>query len=432
MNITVVGTGYVGLVTGSCLSDLEHKVYCVDIDKNKIDALNNGIVPIYEENLEKIIDKNINKNLFFTTNLKESLFQCNVCIIAVGTPTNSNGGADLTAIYKVAHDIAYNLFNDLVIVVKSTVPVGTCETIKSIIEEKTSYNIDVVSNPEFLKEGTAVNDFFNPDRIVIGADNWYIANMIKSIYKEDEHKYIVTDVRSSELSKYVSNAMLANRISFMNEMSNICEKVGANINEVELIVGSDERIGYDFLKAGCGYGGSCFPKDVNALIKMSEDKLYTPKILKEVININNNQKIKLVEKVISIFGKNLKNMTFSTWGLTFKPNTDDMREAPSITIINELLNLGAKVNVHDPMIKKIDKSVFNNHKNINFYLNKYNCLKNSEALLLITEWEEYKNPDFVILNENLNNKIIIDGRNQYNKKTLNKNGFKYYQIGVGD
>ncbi len=439
MNITVIGTGYVGLVTGACFSEMGNNVYCVDVDEAKIESLKNGIMPIYEQHLEKIVHKNYeNGNLIFTTDLNEGLSHSDICFIAVGTPMAEDGCADLTVVFQVAKNIGELMEHDLIIVTKSTVPVGTADKIKKIVQEEldkrnVNYKFEMVSNPEFLKEGTAVEDSMRPDRVIIGSEDRKTINTIKELYApyvKNHDRYVVMDIRSAEMSKYASNAMLATRISFMNEVANICEKVGADINKVRLGVGSDARIGYSFLYAGCGYGGSCFPKDVSALIKTGEIAGYSPKILKEVENVNNEQKMVLVRRIKEKFGENLSNLSFSIWGLSFKPGTDDMREAPSVVIINELIAAGATIKAYDPKAKEEAENIFDNNENIQFYDNKYDVLENSDGLVIVTEWNEFRSPDFNEISNRLKNKIIFDGRNQFDKETLNKIGFEYYQIGV--
>ncbi|MDR3062591.1 MAG: UDP-glucose/GDP-mannose dehydrogenase family protein, partial [Methanobrevibacter sp.] len=362
MNITVIGTGYVGLVTGTCFSDMGNKVYCVDIIEEKIENLKKGIIPIYENDLEEMVVKNYNNgNLLFTTNLEEGIKNSNICFIAVGTPMAKDRSADLTAIYKIAKNLGEIIDHDMIVVTKSTVPVGTGDKIKEIITEELKklnkpWKIHVVSNPEFLKEGTAVADSMRPDRVVIGSDDEKTIEILKELYYpfvKNHDRFIIMDIRSAEMSKYASNAMLATRISFMNEMAMICEKTGADVNKVRLGVGSDSRIGYSFLYAGCGYGGSCFPKDVQALIKVAENYNYTPKLLKEVENINYKMKKILFEKIKKYFLerkglKNLKGLKIAIWGLSFKPGTDDMRESTSVILIKELISAGVYINSYDP------------------------------------------------------------------------------------
>jgi UDPglucose 6-dehydrogenase len=435
MDMTIVGTGYVGLVTGACFSEMGNNVYCVDVDKDKIKSLKNGIMPIYEQGLEKIVKKNYeNGNLIFTTDLKEGLSKSNIVFIAVNTPMCEDG----YMVFQVAKNIGELMNNDMVVIVKSTVPVGTGDKIKKIIsieldKRKANYSFEVVSNPEFLKEGTAVKDSMRPDRVIIGSEDEETIKLMKELYApyvKNHDRFIIMDIKSAEMSKYASNAMLATRISFMNEIANICEKVGADINQVRLGVGSDTRIGYSFLYAGCGYGGSCFPKDICAIIKTGEVVGYFPKILKEVENVNNEQKKVLFKKIKEKFGKNLSNLSFGLWGLSFKPGTDDMREAPSIILINELTQSGAFIKAYDPKAKKKAENIFKDNQNIKFYNNKYDVLEECDGLIIVTEWNEFRSPDFNEISKKLNKKVIFDGRNQFNKKKLDKIGFEYYQIGA--
>jgi UDPglucose 6-dehydrogenase len=438
MKITIIGTGYVGLVTGTCFSEMGNNVYCVDIDGDKIKNLKKWIIPIYEPGLEELVIKNNSQgNLIFTTEMFKALNDSNICFIAVGTPMDEDGSADLKYVLDAAKEIGQKMSHDLIVVNKSTVPVGTADKVKETISQELTkrgvdYNINIVSNPEFLKEGAAVEDFMHPDRIVIGSDNEEVIKTMKELYTPftlNHERFITMDIRSAEMTKYASNAMLATRISFMNEIANICEIVGADINNVRIGMGSDERIGYSFLYAGCGYGGSCFPKDVQALIKTSQDHDYNCSILKEVESVNNNQKLSLVNKIINRFGQDLKGYTFAVWGLSFKPETDDMREAPSVVIINKLIELGAKINAYDPKSMEIAKKYYFKDENNIQFLDKYDVINNADALLLITEWKEFRSPDFDLISNKMKNNIIFDGRNQYNKSILEKLGFEYYQIG---
>ena len=439
MRITVIGTGYVGLVTGTCFSEMGNEVYCIDIDAGKIESLKKGIIPIYEPGLEELVIKNHKTgDLNFTTQLGEGLNNSDICFIAVGTPMGEDGSADLQYILAAAKEIGQVMSDDLIVVNKSTVPVGTAAKVKkAIIEELgkrgVNYNVYVVSNPEFLKEGSAVVDFMRPDRIVVGSDNEEVIRIMKELYApytKNHGRFIIMDICSAEMTKYAANAMLATRISFMNEMANICERIGADINHVREGIGSDSRIGYSFLYPGCGYGGSCLPKDVNALIKTADDYGFDSKILKEVKLVNDMQKFSLVNKIISRFGCDLLGYTFAVWGLAFKPGTDDMREAPSLVIIDRLIELGAKINVYDPKAMDIAKKhYFKDKPNIKFVNNKYEAVDNADALIIVTEWKEFRVPDFYELMKKIKNKIIFDGRNQYNKNELEKIGFECYQIG---
>jgi len=441
MKITVIGTGYVGLVTGACFSEMGNKVYCIDIDNGKVDNLRKGIIPIYEPGLEELVLKNQSKDdLVFTNALKDGLVDSSLCFIAVGTPMGEDGSANLQHVLDAAKDIGQLVNHDLIVVNKSTVPVGTADKVKSTIlkelkQRNLKLNFEVVSNPEFLKEGSAVEDFMRPDRVIIGSDNKKVIEILKELYApftSNHERFITMDVRSAEMTKYAANAMLATRISFMNEIANICEEVGADINNVRKGIGSDKRIGYNFLYAGCGYGGSCFPKDIKALIKTAAYYGYDADILKTVEALNNKQKLSLVRKMVNRFGENLSGLTFGVWGLSFKPETDDMREAPSVVTINKLCELGAKVQVYDPQaMKTAENYYFKDNPHIEYAKNKYDALDNVHSLLLLTEWKEFRSPDFEEMSKRMCNNIIFDGRNQYNKDILREIGFEYHQIGNG-
>ena len=433
MNLTVIGTGYVGLVTGTCFAEMGNKVYCVDIDEDKIENLKKGIIPIYEPHLATmVIDNQAKNNLFFTTDLKEALNNSNIIFIAVGTPQAGDGSVNLNFVYAVAKQIAENISKDSLIVTKSTVPVGTGFEIKKIIGENkiNDVNIEIASNPEFLKEGVAIEDCMRPDRVIIGTEDEKSASILKELYEpfvSNHDRFIFMDVKSAEMTKYVANAMLATKISFMNEVANICEHTGANVQSVRLGIGSDNRIGYRFIYAGCGYGGSCFPKDVKGLINTSVEKGYTPRILSMVDEVNEVQKMVIVDKIISRFGQDLSNLTFAVWGLSFKPQTDDVRSAPSITIISELLKRGAKVKAYDPKAIETFKRELDD-ENIFFTPSKYDALDDSDALILITEWKEFRSLDLYELSKRLKSKVIFDGRNIYPKRIENE-GFELFQIG---
>ena len=439
MNITVIGTGYVGLVTGACFSKMGNKVYCVDIDAEKIDNLKKGIMPIFEPHLATIV-KNSSKmgDLIFTTDIKQALDDTDIIFIAVGTPMAEDGSANLDYVFSASRDIALNITHDSLVVVKSTVPIGTCFKVKDYIdnilkENNSDVKVDIASNPEFLKEGRAIEDCMHPDRVVIGAERDEVFDKLKELYSSfvfNHDRFILMDVKSSEMTKYVANAMLATKISFMNEIANICEVTGANIQQVRLGIGSDKRIGYDFIYAGCGYGGSCFPKDVKALINTSKNNGYEPMILSDVEKVNLNQKKVLVNKVVDRFTSNLNGRTFGIWGLSFKPGTDDVREATSQIVITSLIDKGAKIKAYDPeAINEFKKSIDEKYlKSIEFVDNRYAACDNCDALILITEWREFRNPDFNLLSEKLKEKVIFDGRNIYDKK-ITKLGFELYQIG---
>ncbi len=439
MNIAIVGTGYVGLVTGTCFAQMGNNVICVDIDKDKIEGLKKGIIPIYEPGLDVMIEKNYkSKNINFTTNLKEALEKSTVVFIAVGTPMSEDGSADLQYVLTVAKDIGKYMNDYKVVIDKSTVPVGTADKVRDTIQaeldkREKNINFDVVSNPEFLKEGAAIVDFMKPNRVVIGAESEKAMEIMKELYRPftlNHERFIGMDTRSAELTKYAANAMLATKISFMNEMSQIAENVGANINMVRRGIGSDNRIGYSFIYPGCGYGGSCFPKDVNALVKIAEDSGYKPKIIPAVEEVNANQKMVLVKKIIARFGEDLKGKTFAIWGLSFKPGTDDMREAPSIVIIKELLKKGAKIKAYDPEAMENSKNFWLKNQSVEYKKSKYDALDNANGLLLITEWKEFRSPDFDEIKKRLKEAVIFDGRNQYDKNKLENMGFEYFQIGV--
>lgn len=439
MNITVIGTGYVGLVTGACFAKMGNDVYCVDIDKEKIEGLKNNVLPIFEPNLDTLVRDSQNRgDLHFTTDIKEALEKTNIIFIAVGTPMSEDGSANLDYVFSAASDIANNITEDSLVVIKSTVPVGTGfkvkEHIENILNEKnSSINIDIASNPEFLKEGHAIEDCLHPDRVVIGAERQEVFDVLKNLYSPfvfNHDRFILMDIKSSEMTKYVANAMLATRISFMNEVANICEVTGADIKNVRVGIGSDKRIGFDFIYAGCGYGGSCFPKDVQALINTAEANGYTPELLSQVESVNYNQKRVLVNKVLNRFGKDLSGLSFCIWGLSFKPGTDDVREAPSLVVAKGLIDNGAKLKVYDPQaIDEFKKAIGDEYlDSIEFFDGRYDALEGCDALILVTEWKEFRNPDFERLSQKLNNMIIFDGRNIYDKR-IEKQGFELYQIG---
>ena len=437
--IVVIGTGYVGLVTGTCFAEMGNDVTCVDIDTTKIENLKKGIVPIFEPGLEQLVLSNYkSKNLYFTTNLSEVIDDASILFIAVGTPMGDDGSADLQYVIAVAEQIGKLMTKPLIIVDKSTVPVGTADKVKATIDkelQKRNAQIDfsIVSNPEFLKEGDAIIDFMKPDRVVIGADNQEAINMMHQLYApftQNDSQFISMDLRSAEMTKYAANAMLATKISFMNEIANICELVGADVNHVKNGIGSDKRIGYSFINPGCGYGGSCFPKDVKALNKIALENNYQATLIQAVESVNNNQKLVIANKVITRFGYDLTGKTFAVWGLAFKPGTDDMREAPAIYVINELTKRGAKIKAYDPKaINEAKHHYLRENKNVSYFENKYDVLDNSDALILLTEWKEFRSPDFDLLKEKLKNSVIFDGRNQYNSFNLKEKDFEYFQIG---
>ena len=423
MKIVVVGTGYVGLVSGTCFSEMGNKVTCIDIDTNKINNLKRGVIPIYEPNLEQMVLKNVeNGNLNFSTDLLDVLNLAEIIFIAVGTPMGEDGSADLKYVLEVAKSIGRNINKRLIIVNKSTVPIGTADKVKKVIQNeldkrKVSFPFDVVSNPEFLKEGAAINDFMKPDRVIIGTDSDFAIDKLKQLYAPfcmSHERFIVMDVRSAEMTKYAANTMLATKISFMNEIANICEKVGADANQVRIGIGSDSRIGYGFIYPGCGYGGSCFPKDVRALIKIAEDNDYEASLINSVEEVNNMQKLVIAKKIISRFGTDLTGKIFAIWGLAFKPGTDDMREAPSLYIIKELIKRGAKIQAYDPKaIEEARDFYLIGFNEISYSTSKYKALEDADALLLLTEWKEFRSPDFEEIKNLLKTSIIFDGRNQY-------------------
>ena len=439
MNITVIGTGYVGLVTGACFSKMGNKVYCVDIDEEKIEGLKEGILPIFEPHLGTlVINGQKQGDLVFTTDIKEALDDTNIIFIAVGTPMADDGSANLDYIFSAASDIANNITMDSLVVIKSTVPIGTGfrvkEHIDNILKEKGSdVKIQIASNPEFLKEGKAIEDCLSPDRIVIGAESEEVFDMLKELYYPfviNHDRFVLMDVKSSEMTKYVANAMLATKISFMNEIANICEVTGADVQKVRLGIGSDKRIGYHFIYAGCGYGGSCFPKDVQALINTAQTNGYEPEILSHVEKVNKKQKMVLVNKITKRFGEDLSGMTFAMWGLAFKPGTDDVREATSLVVAEELIKRGARINAYDAQATEEFKKAIPDEclENIKFAQSRYETVDNADALILITEWKEFRTPDWQYLIEKLNKSIIFDGRNIYDKK-IEEYGFELYQIG---
>lgn len=438
MRIAVIGTGYVGLVTGVCFSEMGNDVICVDINEEKIDNLNKGNVPIYEPGLQELIQKNYNKTLFFTTNASKAIEESDILFIAVGTPMAESGKADLSAVFDLAKQIGKVIKTDKIIVSKSTVPVGTTHRVKEIVQSeidkrKVQVNFEVVSNPEFLKEGDAINDFMKPDRIVIGAEKDFVFKKMKELYApffRTHNRFIEMDVFSAEMTKYAANAMLATKISFINEMANICEKTGADINKVRVGIGSDSRIGYNFIYPGIGYGGTCFPKDISALIEVSKENCYTPELISAVKNINKKQKEKFFKKITKYFGEDLSGLVFGIWGLSFKPETDDMREAPSVYVIKMLLSSGAKVKVYDPKAMEVAKKYYFNDSQIFYAESKYEAAEAIDALLLLTEWKEFRSPDFKKLHKQMKQNVIFDGRNQYKNLKMEEIGFEYFQIGV--
>lgn len=431
MNITIVGTGYVGLVTGTTLAELGNSVYCVDIDEKKVEGMKNGVVPIYEPNLEEMFLRNIqSERLFFTTNLQEALDKSEVIYLALPTPPGEDGSADLSYVLGVADKIGEMMTDYKVIVNKSTVPVGTADRVREVIAAKTNIEFDVVSNPEFLREGFAVEDSMNPARVVVGSSSDKAKDIMSQIYQPFTNTgipIIFMDEKSSELTKYASNSFLAVKITFMNEIANYCEKVGADVDKVRLGMGSDDRIGNRFLFPGIGYGGSCFPKDVKALIKSGKDEDFNFEILEATEKVNISQKVILVSEIEKYFNGNLEGKTIAFWGLAFKANTDDIREASSLDNIELLLNKGVKIVAYDTVAEKNVQKILGDK--IQYAKNMYDALDNADALFIATEWSEFKNPNFKIMAERMNSKVIFDGRNMYPLEIPQQNGFFYKSIG---
>jgi len=437
MKIVVVGTGYVGLVSGTCFSEVGIDVVCVDVDKEKILKLNKGIPTIFEPGLEEILQRNIKKGrLSFTNDISEALIDAEVVFIAVGTPPGNDGSADLSYVFNAARDCGKYMNDYLLIATKSTVPIGTSIKVRSVVQEELdkrglSIKFDVASNPEFLKQGAAIEDFLKPDRIIIGLESEQAEEIMKSLYKPftlNGHPVIFMDIISAEMTKYAANSMLATKISFMNDIANLCEITGADINMVRKGIGSDPRIGNKFIYPGIGYGGSCFPKDVKALIHTAGKHNYDLRLLKAVEAINNDQKLLLFNKIQKHYNGNVKNKTVAVWGLSFKPQTNDMREAPSIVIIKKLLESGSKINVYDPVSKEEARKYFSD--SITYYEDQYEALKEADCLALITEWPEFRFPKFDTIKSLLKAPVIFDGRNIYDRFEMMKYGFTYYCIGI--
>ncbi len=440
MKVTIFGTGYVGLVTGACLADVGHQVICVDIDGAKVDGLNRGVLPIYEPGLDSLVKTNHEaKRLSFTTNAASAIAQAEVVFIAVGTPPDEDGSADLRYVLTVADTVGQHLQREAVVVNKSTVPVGTADKVRATVHSAlkargSTVGFEVVSNPEFLKEGAAVNDCLRPDRIVIGSRSVAAIETMKRLYapfNRNHERIVVMDERSAELTKYAANAMLATKISFMNEMANIAERVGADIEMVRHGIGSDARIGYSFIYPGAGYGGSCFPKDVQALERTARQHDYAPQILSAVEAVNARQKHKLAELVLRHFGGQIKGKTFAVWGLAFKPNTDDMREASSRTLLQALWEAGASVRAHDPEAMPEAQRVFGERADLTLCASQEDALAGADALIVVTEWKAYWNPDFSAVRSALREPVIFDGRNIYDPAAVEAAGMAYYGIGRG-
>jgi len=442
MNIVVIGTGYVGLVTGACFADLGNQVTCVDIDEKKITNLENGILPIYEPGLDGIVVSNYEaKRLRFTSSLSTAIDGAEVIFIAVGTPPGEDGSADLRHVLGVARELGAHLKSQVVIVDKSTVPVGTADKVRECIGEGlrqrgVAIEFDVVSNPEFLKEGAAVNDFLKPDRVVIGADSQYALDVMQDLYapfNRNHQRIVAMSVRDAEMTKYVANAMLATKISFMNEMANLCEHLGVDVENVRLGIGSDQRIGFHFIYPGCGYGGSCFPKDVKALVSIATEQGFDAKVLKAVESRNQIQKSVLFEKLDRHFGNDLSGKTIAVWGLAFKPGTDDVREAPSLDFIEAVIAAGGRIRAFDPVaipnarvaLEKLAAEA------LSFTADPYEALNGADALVLVTEWKQFRNPDFSRMKDLLKQPVVIDGRNIYEPAHMSRLGFAYAGIGRG-
>ena len=441
MKITIFGSGYVGLVTGACLAEAGNHVVCVDVDPHKIDMLNQGQVPIHEPGLDALIQKNQKRRrLEFTLDaaygVKHGLFQ----MIAVGTPPDEDGSADLQYVLKVAQTVAQHMTEYKVIITKSTVPVGTGDRVRGVVtdtlaERAVKLDFDIVSNPEFLKEGAAIGDFNRPDRVIVGCDNPQVTELMRSLYEPFTHNHerlIVMDLRSAELTKYAANAMLATKISFMNEMANIAERLGADIEKIRHGIGSDPRIGYGFIYAGVGYGGSCFPKDVQALERSARQVGYESEILAAVESVNARQKRVLFQKIHKHFKGQLKGLRLGLWGLAFKPETDDMREAPSRVLLEELWQHGVTVTAYDPVAANETQRIYGQRPDLTYAPSMEDAAKGQDALIIVTEWKEFRSPDFDQLKTNLNNALIFDGRNLYDPKFMKKQGFTYYAIGRGE
>jgi UDPglucose 6-dehydrogenase len=445
MKLCVIGSGYVGLVAGAAFAESGNTVICVDVDSEKIEGLKRGIIPIYEPGLKELVERNVAESrLFFSTDLKEAVQTSLVCFIAVGTPPGEDGSADLSYVLKVATDVGACMDGFKIIVDKSTVPVGTADKVRNTIAAELAkrgetFEFDVVSNPEFLKEGSAIEDFMKPDRVIIGTDNVRTAELMKELYEpfmRKNNRVIVMDVKSAEMTKYAANAMLATRITFMNQIANLCEHLGADVVAVREGIGSDSRIGYDFLFPGVGYGGSCFPKDVQALVRSANEVNYDLSLLKAVEDANSLQKQILCKKITRYFATNhpetqqpLAGRNIALWGLAFKPRTDDLREAPALVLIDELLRAGAKVTAYDPVAMPRARAIYGDR--ILFADNAYQAVENADALAIVTEWNEFRRPDFERVKELMTAPLIFDGRNLYEPKRMSENGFTYFAMGRG-
>jgi UDPglucose 6-dehydrogenase len=443
MSICVVGTGYVGLVTGACFAEMGNTVICVDSDEIKVESLKEGRIPIHEPGLDEIVARNLGeRRLSFTSSVEPAARSSDVFFIAVGTPPNEDGSADLKHVLEVAKALGPYLSRYSVIVMKSTVPVGTAGKVKTAITEAlagdTRVEFDVVSNPEFLKEGDAVEDFMRPERIIIGSDSPRAIERLRELYApftRNHERIIVMGIRDAEMTKYIANAMLAAKISFMNEVANLCELLDVDVENVRVGIGSDSRIGFSFIYAGCGYGGSCFPKDVKALIHTAESMQYEPWMIRSIEARNEAQKRRVFEKIVGRFGPDLSGLTFGVWGLAFKPGTDDMREAPSLVLLRELVASGARVRAHDPVANEAARQVFPrdwfSDRHLELFEHQYDALKEADAMVLVTEWKPYRQPDLPLMKRLMKQPVIFDGRNQYNPSQLRTEGFEYFGIGRG-
>ena len=431
MRITVIGSGYVGLVVGACLSEMGNNVICVDNNKDKLNSIQKGVLPVYEPGLDELIKTNVcESRLSFTDDIESAVKASKIIFIAVGTPQGEDGSADLKYVYQVADTIGSFMNEYKVVVDKSTVPVGTADKVAEIIKSKTNIEFDVVSNPEFLKQGAAVDDFLKPDRVIIGSNSKKATDIMQELYApflRTGNPVIVMDVKSAEMTKYAANSFLAVKISYANEIANICEKVGADAEMVRIGMCSDKRIGTQFLFPGLGYGGSCFPKDVKALIKTAKDFNCDSSLLESADIVNKKQRMLFIDKILNYYDNDIKDKTFAIWGLAFKPKTNDMREAPSITIINELLKRGAKIKAYDPKAFELAKTIFNTK--ITYSKNAYDALNGSDAMCLLTEWNEFRRPDFDKIKSLLKAPVIFDGRNQYDANRLKSKGFNYFCVG---
>ena len=432
MKIAVIGTGYVGLVTGTCFAESGNHVTCIDIDETKVQMLKSGEIPIYEPGLEEKVKRNTKaRRLSFTTSYEETIPHAKCIFIAVGTPQREDGSANLESIWKVAEALAPHLSDDAIVIIKSTVPVGTNRKLAEQLKSLTGRTIDVASNPEFLKEGTAIDDFSKPDRVVVGVSRPEVSAILCELYNpflRTENPFLSMELESAEMTKYVANCMLATKISFINEMANLCERVGADINQVRRGIGHDQRIGFSFLFPGVGYGGSCFPKDVSALISVAKNQDMEPTILNAVDEVNTEQKKVLFEKINRYFHQDLKGKTVAIWGLAFKPKTDDIREAPSLVLIDQLLKAGAKLKVHDPVAMENVKAIYG--EKLAYSDHHYDTLEGADALVIVTEWNEFRHADFDYILHKLSNPVIFDGRNLYDPEKLQQKGIEYFGIGL--